>query len=1267
MLAKQKLEYTDFSAGISENIVPGKQNSYARADNLLITRDKHLETRPGSRALSDTLFYLPSGTQRVGGLYNFYNDTSLFVQSGIDLFYASTGPSPVWTTLLGPTGGHAFTGNSTDSRVFSAQWRQQMFFVSDSGQNPQFLFYDQHSAPQIRSAGLPRPAFSAVYTDDQYLQAGLALAQALVASMISHYGDGGGAGHAHVTAHAAAVTALSALTAPLTLSDLISYIGTIKTYYNLHIADAQLDVATGQVFHINKQRVATIGTYIPFAPSTSFFGRYSVLNVLANTGLAAMADATSTVAVLNDLRNRYNMHTYATLTHANAVTSVSTQGSYANDTSGYGKYSCVLSPVTQNSVTVDGVTVFSPTVTGGLSVLFAYINQIKAEMNAHFGNGIYHSSPDTDNAIVAPDATDMLSATILLCHFEFFFWWHYADAGIREDGNYPFSNQVGWTGGAVTAIDGSATLTGNFISTNFFQGQTLVNRVATAPFSAPWVPGKICAASRVTVVSNTSTTALLSSPVTSASSAAAAGLVAGTYGIINLSNMLYHYGQDTFTVAPTTTPAQYLQRVLAYDYTLQDTAGLVLNAQIFFALFQTHELAQWTVSTASGQPAYFINNTQSLILYGVHNAPAIGGATWPEAPVPDVTLPGQFLTPTKGAAYFLSPPLPGTVLYTVVWRYDYQSVGLTFENDSTPALLASVPWVQMPSGPLPLQTSPYPVVLTGLPTLTNLPGQNWDTANIKLDIYRTITNGGSLFLAGTVSNGTTTFTDTVTDVQLITNEPIYTTGGVLQNDQPPASRFITIMNDTAYYGYVTDITSGEVFPNRILQSIPVAPYAAPAENFDDLDDQLTGLSNYNNYVLAFCKSKIYRMEGVYDELGNGLLSHQNISPTIGGISHASLVQTEYGIFFCGTNGIYWTDGFTLTRLTAELEKTYNALIQSPTQRARINSVYDKTTRRIYWSFCSNPTQPECDVTYILDLNWGISERSSFTTMSGPYLSPSALTLFNGQIVRGTSYGMIFKHDPSLTSDFTPILDQFPSTHVPSTDWAPQPILYDFQSCQTNFGTSQIRKWATRVTYQGQAQSNLFLQINRKNDNGGPWQPLVPVRSIAQCVWGDPAVKWGQAGTLWGADGMIDTFRRMPAGSLRCDWMAVQFTNASSIIAASDTFGVVSTGALSAGSVVLTLPTPYQWPLWAKLYTLSFQNDGYIKQYAITARTAQTLTIADPGATAPASQTGVLWQIEGIPYGQRFCLTAYNITYAPLSDEQAAYHGPTSTDGGANTT
>lgn len=1254
MLAQQKLEYTDFSAGISENTVPGKPNSYARADNLLITRDRHLETRPGSAALSDTLYVLPSGYQRVGALINFYNNTALLAQSGTDFAY-QTGSPASWTSILGPTGGKPFARNTDQSRVYYDQWRQHVYMVSDSGDIPQVFYFDSTGVAKFRSLGLPRATFSALYTQTQLLIAATTLATSLVSSMISHYGDTGGAGFAHITADSAAVTALSALTTPTTLAQLITYVGVIKTYYNLHIADAQLTTVTGpQVFHLNKQK--------PLDYTIPFLGRYSVLNVLASTGLAAATTLDTTILVLNDLRNRYNLHTYSTLTHRNATTLLTSGGTYATDSTGYGKYSCTTAPVVQNVTVVDTLSVYAPGVTGNLSTGWAYANNVKAEFNAHLANGTYHNTPDTDNTIVIPDATDMLSATVLLAHLEFFYWWHYQDALISENSVYKtFTTAVN-----STITNASATLAGNYGGTNNLQGLYLQNILYGPGAWAAWFPGQLCTAQRVTVVSNTTTALVLSSPINTASSAAAAFAVANPTVSFRYSTSIYHYGLDNLTQTPLTTPAVYNSRVLNLDYSLQNVTQLMSAFLTFFTAFSNHELSQWTANTiGSDQPRYFLNTTQSVVLYGVHQAPGSTGASWPESTVANPA--GGSYTLLQAATYFATPPLPGSVLYTAVWRYNYTAGGISYENDSTPALLTQFDWTTPPSGPLPTEASPYTVALTNLPVLANATGQNWDTAAIVLDIYRTITNGTTFYKVGQVANGVTTFSDTVTDSTLITNQLLYTTGGVLQNDQPPASKFLTIMNNTAYYGYVTDITSGEVFPNRILQSISFAPYAVPASNYDDLDDALAGLSNFDNYVVAFCRTKIYRMEGGYDELGNGLLTHMQIAPTIGAVGQSGIVQTEYGIFFCGTNGIYMTDAFKMSRVSGELENTYNALIASPLQRARIVSVYDRNTRRVYFSFCSTPTSPTCDITYVLDLNWGLSDRMSFTTISGgASFSPTAWAVYNNQLIRGTSYGFLFKHDPIYTSDQTPLQSQ---VSTPSTQWAPQAIVYDFQSCGTDFGSSRVKKWATRITYQGQAKTNLYLAINRKNNNGGAWRQLVPVHSLNQIRWGDPGVLWNNATTgplcKWGASGMIDTFRRTPAGHIRCDWMAVQFTNASAIIANSDVYGTGTVGTLTATSKTITLATTYKFPLWATLYTIAFDVDGYVEQHTITAgNNTAALTVADPNSVL-VNAAVLKWQIKGVAYGQRFNLTAYNITWAPLADEQAAYHGPTSPDGGAN--
>ena len=115
---------------------------------------------------------------------------------------------------------------------------------------------------------------------------------------------------------------------------------------------------------------------------------------------------------------------------------------------------------------------------------------------------------------------------------------------------------------------------------------------------------------------------------------------------------------------------------------------------------------------------------------------------------------------------------------------------------------------------------------------------------------------------------------------------------------------------------------------------------------------------------------------------------------------------------------------------------------------------------------------------------------------------------------------------------------------------------------------------------------------------------------------------------------------------------------------SDLYGTATSSGYTSTTFTLTLPVA-TWPLWAQLYTVSFDQDGYTKQYPLLASTSTVLVVSDPSLTGPVSQSNVKWQISGTPYDQTFNLTSYNITWAPLSDEQNAFQGPSSPGGGGN--
>ncbi len=1245
MIQAQKFPFEDFSGGITENFISGQTNAYRKADNLWVTRNKTLQTRPGSVIYGSTNYNLPNGASRVNALINFYNDTALYAISGRDFFYQNSTPS--WVPLLGPAGNSAFTQSSVSSKFAWAEYKQTLFLTSDAGDSPQKIYTDQNGVLQLRQAGLPIPVFSTPYTTDQLFNAAVALALEVRNKMIAHFSDSG-TGNAHLSVQS--TSALSALTQPGNTAALLTYVATLTSAYATHVADA-LRVDGGQVYHLNAAQDYNPGF---------FAGRFSVLNLELDDTIPTPTDLNSCVATLNDLRNKFNWHTYATITHGNAISAgqlnLIAGTTYTTNTAGFGLHAVVL-PTISNSA----ASIFS----GQAASMLTFVNNLKAEYNEHlsFTQALIHNNTDSDNLITVPDATDLFSAIVILNHLEFYYWFHYLDAVYANESFSPSVYQC-FTG---TSHNGTATFTSTSINGSAYSGYNIINAQWATIGGTSWAgqnPGFFSPGKGV-VSTGTSNTVVFSTNYTGTTTSALTWC-------ITTSNYHYDYSRN---LGGQTSPITYLYRmsyqpsravVGLLDYSLQTMDAIGDEAVYLAGLLKGHQTDGQTENTLiSPTFNYYFNTgiTQAAgtsaggYRFNTHNDDNGAGITWP-----------LITTLTIDKNYYNTAPTVVSYLYTAVWRYNYQ-VGLTlFENDSTPSAFIQVNGATSPKASDPSTAALYPITLTNLPVLKNN-GTNYDTSGIVLDIYRTIGNGSAFFLVGTVSNGTTSLSDSVLDATLLTNQEIYTTGGVVNNDPPPQAKFIHILNGTAYYGWITDDT-GQQLPFRVQQSIQNQPDSCPGFFFDDLDDEVTGLTSWRNYIIAMCKNSFYRLEGTFNELGQGAITHAKLSDSVGCVAHSSIVRTEFGIFFAGTNGIYFTDGYSFTRVTTQLENTYAAMISTDTQKARISGAYMKDTRRVVWTMMSNPNGADCDVMWVLDLNWGIKEMACFTTWSGgpggTSFRPSAVAFFRGQLIRGDARGYILKHDMAYYSD--PFID----TTVAATNWRKTPIIYDYQSVATDFGSPKIKKWVTKMSFQGKNESNLSMGIFYKSDNDkGGWQAMKPVRFRGNCVWGDPTILWGDATTgpniFWDPNGMIDTYRRMPAGSLRCNWKQIRFTNANVVIANSDTYGTANSGALSGGLINLTFTSSnYLWPLNAVgNYTISFSNDGYVDTYAITANTGTQLTISDPNGTAPASTNGLLWTINGIPVDERVNIYSFDMTFGLLGDEKQPYQGATSTDGGAN--
>jgi hypothetical protein len=526
--------------------------------------------------------------------------------------------------------------------------------------------------------------------------------------------------------------------------------------------------------------------------------------------------------------------------------------------------------------------------------------------------------------------------------------------------------------------------------------------------------------------------------------------------------------------------------------------------------------------------------------------------------------------------------------------------------------------------------------ITSIPVLANGATDNYETTVVKVGIYRTTDGGATFYKVATVTNGTTSYADTMSDATLQTQELLYTEGGVVDNDPPPRARLIHVVEDTGYYADIKEGT--EIRRNRLRQSISGDIDSAPESFFVDVDEDIEGLSSARGTVVLLCSDSAYRVDGRFDELGRGGMVAQRISDTCSCVSSQSVVQTLDGVFWCGKDAVYFTDGFNVIKLNEDWDQTYADFVSSDTAKKRIYGKYDPRHRRIWWSVQEGS---ECDRSIVLDLNWGIRERASFTTASGDdNWAPTAIEFLDGSLIRGDRRGYIFQHSDSVYTD--PNID----TSVTVDEWYHVPVIYDYESCALNFGTNKLRKWVTWINLQARNETNLSLQIYSINDDGRKIAALSPIRFRGDILWGDTSQLWGDENLIWNYTGMIEEQRRFPAKGLRCSYKQVRFTNAYAFVVTSDEVGTVTVDATLKTAQLTSLE---DWVTGMEGYYIAFEGN-YDTEFKITAISGDTITFEDIGGDA-VDLTGAQFVIKGFPKNEALNLISYTLFYNYIGQTQ----------------
>ena len=522
--------------------------------------------------------------------------------------------------------------------------------------------------------------------------------------------------------------------------------------------------------------------------------------------------------------------------------------------------------------------------------------------------------------------------------------------------------------------------------------------------------------------------------------------------------------------------------------------------------------------------------------------------------------------------------------------------------------------------------------LTSIPVLANGSTDNYDTDNIKIKIYRTIDAGDVFYLVDTIDNGTTSYTDRVSDEELITRETLYTSSDLPDNDPPPLAKYLHIADNLGYYAHCT--VDGELKASRLYQSVPNDIDSVPSTFFTDLDQPLTGVASYKNRVLVFSQDAVYLANGSFDSFGRGSLEPEKIFKNDGCIAHNGIVEIPNGLVFPGKEGFYFTDGFTTFKISEGFNTTYATYVSTQARWERITGQFDATHQRVWWAM-QGADGSDADSVLVLDTRWGITPYSSFSLFEGgASFAPTSLLWFEGEMLRADKRGYVFKHRDSDKSD--PKVD----TTEAAVDWTAQYIEYDFISIAESFDSASVRTLNPLMSFEAKNETNLSLTIKAITDDGKNTTSLKPVRIRTQT-------------------GILKRSMGMPDGRLRCFFRQVEFTNAEVVITNSDT---LTTATLNRVAKTLTLGAG-NWPTDPIDHVIAFADDEYVNEFTIDVRTSTVLTLLDPGDDLPAN--GVYeWVMRGFPKDEVFHLVSHCL-YGMKESEAMKTVRATAEDTGAN--
>ena len=289
----------------------------------------------------------------------------------------------------------------------------------------------------------------------------------------------------------------------------------------------------------------------------------------------------------------------------------------------------------------------------------------------------------------------------------------------------------------------------------------------------------------------------------------------------------------------------------------------------------------------------------------------------------------------------------------------------------------------------------------------------WSVAH---QTYYQVTSITSAQINSTTSDSLA-YVDTLADSSIIGNNIIYTTGGVIEDVNAPASNIMTLFDNRLW---LVDAEDQNLlwFSKQVIEATPVEMsdlltlYVAPTAGAQGSTGPITALSPMDDKLIIFKKNAIYYINGTGpDNTGANDQYSQPIfiASTVGCTNQQSIVFMPQGLMFQSDKGI-WLLGRDLSTeyIGAAVEEFNASTVQSAVNIPETNQV----------RFTLNTGQ-----TLMYDYfygQWG-------TFVGVPAISS---TLYQGLHTFLNSSGGVFQEDPGVYIDgSTPVLLSFTTSWI----------------------------------------------------------------------------------------------------------------------------------------------------------------------------------------------------------------------------------------------